>query len=243
LQTVFIGLEFGLWKKQGGIAALNAQTGEKKWSRTIETLVHSSPAVSRKHRVVVVGSSNGLVSAFNSKDGTPAWTFQTNGAVRAGFAINDDLGVTCFGSNDRYIYIVKTKTGELVHKIETLEPIYSTPIISGNSLFFGLLDKRTLCIDIPTGTIQWTQWAHSRVFATPIIVENSLFIGSNDGRLYEYDPATGAERGYIQLSERIVNKAAYNIRTRRLFVPTYANEIYCFVTKEEHKVPRFGPTR
>lgn len=226
-QSVLIGLEFGLWKKQGGLAALDLQTGKKKWWLPIETMVHSSPAVSAQHRIAVAGSSSGLITAIHAKTGTIAWTYQTGGAVRAGFAVHEKLGLVCAGSSDRHVYIFDVKTGAVVHKIETLEPIYSTPLIHEDRLYFGLLDKRVMCIDLKTGEVIWTYWTHSRVFATPVIVGDSLFIGSNDGRLYELDPLTGDERGYTQFTERIVNKIAYNPATKHFFVPTYANEIFC----------------
>jgi outer membrane protein assembly factor BamB len=224
--TLYIGLEFGLWKKQGGLVALDTRTGNKKWMQPIETLVHSSPALSQRHRVVIVGSTSGLISAFRATDGAPAWMFQANGPVRAGFATCETLGLTCFGSADRSIYVINTSTGERVYSIETFEPIYSTPLVVGTDLFFGLLDKRCMCIDLTTGTVRWTHWAHSRIFATPVMIEGSIFIGSNDGRLYELDRVTGKERGYTQFTERIVNGIAYNPSTARFFVPTYANEIY-----------------
>ena len=226
-QSVLVGLEFGLWKKQGGLVAIDLQTGQKKWWLPIETMVHSSPAISTQHRVAVVGSSNGLVTAVRVKDGTVAWMYQTDGAVRAGFAVHEKLGLVCAGSSDRHIYIFDIKTGDVVYKVETLEPVYSTPLVNDDYLYFGLLDKRVMCINLKTGEIVWTYWTHSRVFATPMIVGNSLFVGSNDGRMYELDPLTGTELGYTQFAERIVNKIAYNSSTKQFFVPTYANEIFC----------------
>lgn len=233
LGIVYVGLEFGLWRKQGGIAALDLKTGEKKWWQQIETLVHSSPAYSQKHGIVVVGSTSGTVYAFNAKTGTPLWTHETGRAVRAGFAIDEERGLVCFGSEDKCVYTLRIKTGEVAHKIETLEPVYSTPIIENRKLYLGLLDKRVLCVNLDTGGVEWTFWTSSRVFATPEMVDGRLYIGSNDGRLYELDAETGKETGFFQATERIVNKAAYNPTTKRFFVPTYANELYCLERKSE----------
>ncbi|MDO8514306.1 MAG: PQQ-binding-like beta-propeller repeat protein [bacterium] len=231
--TIFIGLEFGLWNKQGGIAALDLKTGEKRWWRYVKTMVHSSPAHSREYCVVIVGSTSGTVYAFNAKSGEPLWTFQTDGAVRAGFAFDETYGYVCFGSEDKYTYVLNTKNGTLVYKVETLEPIYSTPLVANGRLYFGVLDKRVLCVDLTTGSVLWTFWTSSRIFATPLMVDGHIFIGSNDGRLYELDATTGKEMGYFQTTERIVNKVAYNPTTKRFFVPTYANELYCLERKNE----------
>ncbi|HEV3245023.1 MAG TPA: PQQ-binding-like beta-propeller repeat protein [Candidatus Paceibacterota bacterium] len=232
LGTVFVGLEFGLWKKKGGITALDAKTGEKKWWHEMETYVHSTPGYSRKSGIVVVGSTEGNVYAFEARNGKPLWTYKTEGAVRAGFAFDEKRGIVCFGSEDKYMYALKIKNGELVHKIETLEPIYSTPLVHEGTLYFGVLDKRMFSVDLDTGAVNWKFWTMSRIFSTPVIADGRLYFGSNDGRLYELDPKTGAETSYFQTTERIVNKIAYNSGTKRLFVPTYANEIYCLTRHE-----------
>jgi len=239
LGLVFVGLEFGLWRKQGGIAALDLQTGEKRWWQHEESLTHSSPTYSKRANIVVVGSSNGAIFAYDAKTGKRWWTYNTSGAVRAGFALDEERGVVCFGSEDKNIYVLDIRTGTLVHKIETLEPIYSTPLVEDGKLYFGVLDKRMLCIDLDSGSVLWTFWTSSRVFSSPVMVNGRIYFGSNDGRLYELDPKTGAETGLFQATERIVNKIAYNPSTKRFFVPTYANELYCLLRKDadssEHK--------
>lgn len=235
LNTVFVGLEFGLWKKQGGIVALDAATGKKKWSHTIETLVHSSPAYSPAYRTVIIGSAGGTINAYNAKTGAARWNFAAKGAMRRGFALDEKRGVVCFGSEDGCIYALDIKTGALKYKIATMSAVDSTPLVHSGFLYVGSTDKRVYCIDLTNGSVKWAQWTGGRVFASPVMIEGSLFIGSNDGRLYELNPTTGEEISFFQATERIVNAPAYNPTTRMFFVPTHANEIYCLKRKEEHQ--------
>ena len=227
LGVVFIGLEFGLWNKQGGIAALDMKTGEKRWWYQDNSLTHSSPAYSKRHALVVVGSSSGTVHAFDARTGKHRWDVKTNGAVRAGFAFDEKRGYVCFGSEDGFIYAVSVRDGAIVHKIESLEPLYSTPLVAGDRLYMGGLDKRMLCIDLGSGSVVWQSWTHARIFSSPTLIGDAIFFGSNDGRLYKLDAMTGKEIAYFQATERIVNKIAYDPETKRIFLPTYANEIYC----------------
>lgn len=233
LGIIFVGLEFGLWHKEGGLVAIDIKTAHKRWHQVVPTFVHSSPGYSSRHRVVVCGSSAGTIYAFEAASGKARWTFQSGGAVRAGFAIDDKRGYVCFGSEDRFVYVVDSATGKQIHKVETLEAVYSTPTIWNDHAYVGLLDKRVIKINLATGAVVWARWTHARVFATPVFVDDSLYIGSNDGRLYELDPQTGHERSYFQVTERIVNKIAYNPATQRFFVPTYANEIYCLTRRPD----------
>lgn len=231
LGLIFIGLEFGLWKKRGGIAAIEAETGKKKWEYAMPGLTHSSPAYSREHGIVVCGCNDFSVYALDAKSGKLLWSFETGGEIKESFAFDEKRGFVCFGSFDSHLYILKTRTGELVHKIKTNEAIYSTPLVHGDFAYVASLDKNMYCINVDTGAIVWTFATKGRIFASPEIIDDKLYIGSNDGRLYELDVATGKNTAFFQATERIVNKIAYNKETKRIFLPTFANEIYCLSKK------------
>ena len=231
LGLIFVGLEFGLWKRRGGIVALDLESGQKKWECTMLGLTHSSPAYSEKHRTVVCGSNDFSVHGFDAQGGNPIWNYQTGGEVKASFAFDEGRGLVAFGSFDKHIYVLNVKTGELVYKIETNEAIYSTPLIWENRLYVASLDKNLYTIDLNTGKILWKFATNGRIFASPEAIVGKIYIGSNDGRLYEIDPETGKNTAFFQATERITNKIAYNKETGRIFLPTFANEIYCLSKK------------
>ena len=111
--------------------------------------------------------------------------------------------------------------------------IYSSPLVVGDTVYIASLDKQVYAIDLDTGRDRWLYETGGRIFSSPAHFEASLWVGSNDGRLHELDPETGKLRSFFQATERIVNAPAYNPRTRRFFVPTFANEIYCLERKNE----------
>lgn len=226
LGLVYIGLEFGLWKKHGALVALDANTGEKKWLYQVETHVHSSPAYSKKLGLVAVGSLSGEVFCIDALTGELRWSYTESGDVKGGLVFDEKRGLVIFGSWDDRIHMVDVKTGKAVRSMHTFKPIYSNPVIWEDRLYMGLLDKRIVCVDLDTAELVWQYQTHSRVFATPAIIGDTLYCGSNDGRLYLLDARTGNERSYFQVNERIVNKIAYNQATGRIFLPTYAGEMY-----------------
>lgn len=231
LGFVFVGLEFGLWKKKGGIVALNLENGQKKWEYVMSGLTHSSPGYFKKHNIVVCGCNDFSVYAFNAKQGKLLWKFTTGGEVKESFAFDEKRGLVAFGSFDKQIYVLKIETGEVVYKIETNEAIYSTPLVLENRLYVASLDKALYCIDLNTGKIIWKFTTNGRVFASPEAIRDKIYIGSNDGRLYELDAITGKNTALFQATERITNKITYNKQTEKIFLPTFANEIYCLSRK------------
>jgi orotate phosphoribosyltransferase len=83
LGLVYVGLEYGLWKKHGGIVALNHKTGEKVWEYIdMPSLTHGSPAYSKKFNAVAIGSNNGMLYFFRASDGKLLWQFQTQGDIK-----------------------------------------------------------------------------------------------------------------------------------------------------------------
>ncbi|MEK7553134.1 MAG: PQQ-binding-like beta-propeller repeat protein, partial [Patescibacteria group bacterium] len=77
------------------------------------------------------------------------------------------------------------------------------------------------------GELNWRFSANGRFLASPVIIEDKIYIGATDGKLYEINIQTGKMTDFFQATERITNKIAYNAKTKRFFLPTYANEIYC----------------
>jgi outer membrane protein assembly factor BamB len=227
LGLVYVGLEFGLWKKQGGITALDLRSGTKKWWYGMESYVHSSPVYNKRKNIVAIGSNGSGIFLFDANSGKLLWKFTHEAHVKGGLAFDEHGSHLIFGSFDGSIYILRADTGEIAHRIATGTSIYSTPLVRNGIAYMGLLDKRIVAIDILTGKMRWYFNTSGRVFATPDYINGAIYCGSNDGRLYELDPDTGKERSFYQVTERIVNKVSYNASTGRLFLPTHANELYC----------------
>lgn len=227
LGLVFIGLEFGLFRKKGGIVAINNRTGEKKWDFTMPGLVHSSPAYCKEKKVVAIGSNNNQVYLFDAASGKLKWTFQTNGEVKMSFAFDIETNTVIFGSFDNYVYILDIDSGKKVGSFKAGNIFYTTPIVYAGNAFIGSNDKCLYNLNLRTGEINWIAKTSGRIFANPVIVDDNIYIGATDGRLYEIDIKSGKIQDIFQTTERITNQIAYNKNTERFFVSTYANEIYC----------------
>ncbi len=226
LNSIFVGLEFGLWGKRGCLTALDLNAGKKKWEFEMPGISYSSPAYSLKTNIVLCGYSNS-VCGLNAKTGELIWEFKTDGEVRESFTFDENKGLVVFGSFDSNLYVLETKTGKLIRKIKTNEAIFSTPVIHENFVYVASLDKNIYCIDLNNGTIVWSFTTNGRIFSSPEIIDNKIYIGSNDGRLYELDLKTGESTAFFQATERITNKVVYNKKTNEIFLTTFANEIYC----------------
>ena len=248
LGLVIVGLEYGWWHKKGAVVALDLETGEKRWEHRTGEYAYASPTYSKKHRMVLCGSNDDTMYALDAVRGTLLWGVHTDGDVRGCAAIDYERGLAIFGSMDSYVYIVRLNDGKCLHKVAVEGGILSDPLIHDARAYVTSLDKNVYCIDIDSGTIVWKFYARARIFSSPIFVNGKIYFGSNDARFYELDAATGKETAFFQATERITNAVAYNPKTKRIFLPTFANEIYCLKRvpnrpKDKDGIPLFPEQR
>ncbi len=226
LGLVFIGLEFGLFRKRGGIAALSLKDGSCAWNTYMPEHTHGSPIYIAEKNLVVIGSNDGLLYGYDAMTGEPRFSFTTAGGIKSAPAYDAKHDLILFGSMDGNCYAIRSD-GTPAFALQTGAGIYSTPLVLNDRAYVASLDKTLYAIDLNSGKQTGSFETAGRIFSSPVIFENSIWLGSNDGKLYELSPETLALRGEFQASERIVNKIAYNEKTKKFFVPTVANEIYC----------------
>ena len=221
LGLVFIGLEFGLMRKRGGIATIDIRNGKKVWDfYEMPCYTHSSPLYIQKHKQVVIGSNDGC-AFFYAKSGKLLWKCPTGDAtekeldsgfsrfyIKESFAYDPKRDCILFGNRDGVFLSVAREFGRIISSFKADFGFYSTPVIYKDTVLITSLDKHLYCLGLDTLKEQWRWNAGARIFATPTIVENSVFIGANTGRLTELDPETGDEISFCAFTERIQLKPA-----------------------------------
>ncbi len=229
-KLLYIGLEFGLFRKRGGIAAIDMKTGVTTWKDRTSHFTHGSPLYIPEEGIVIIGSNDCTLYAYDAESGTRRWLYQTSGDLKTKAAYDAKRRQVVVASYGGPLYAFGARDGAVRWAYST-GGLYSNPLIQGDVVYIASLDKSLYCLNLETGKKKWAFSTGGRIFASPILVENSLFIGSNDGKLYELDPESGRLRGSHQFSERIVNAIAYNPATKHFFVPTVANELYCLMRR------------
>jgi len=246
LGLVFIGLEFGLIRKRGGVAALDVKTGKKKWEFPMAAYTHSTPLYIKSRKQIIIGGNEGIAYLLHAKTGKKIWEFKTGEAteeevvrgfsrfdIKESFAYAQKQDLVVFGNAEGNLFAINRKSGEKKWSFKAEFGFLSTPLVHKNTVLASSLDKNLYCIDLDTGKELWRWNAGARIFASPVIINNKVYIGANTGRLAELNPETGKEEAFTAVPERITNKVAYNHETKRYFLPTFANEIYCLERKKD----------
>ena len=169
------------------IYALDAYNGQERWKVKTGGMVRSSPAV--KDGVVYVGSGDFILYALNGADGREKWQSKTLGY----FVELDRKGICC----DEYLKTDLQGTGTLNYlemQYSIISPgIISSPVISGNAVFFGTNYYYVYAVYNDTGKVAWSYRTPSSVSSAPVLDKGNLLLLTDGDSLISM-PARSNER-------------------------------------------------
>jgi outer membrane protein assembly factor BamB len=82
----------------GYLYALN-EDGTKKWSRNIGAKLSSTPLVAGGD-LLIFAATDGYLRAVNRADGTPRWTYNSDGKISLSSPVLTDTGILAFGTEN-----------------------------------------------------------------------------------------------------------------------------------------------
>jgi outer membrane protein assembly factor BamB len=128
------------------LLALDPVDGKKKWEFHLSGKTWTTPAIDVDGALIVC-LSNGKVLRLNSTLGKVVMEAKvSNAGISSSPAIGDD-GTVYFGSQDRHIFAVNGKSGEMKWKVRTGSDVTSSPVIGEDgTLYIGSHDGRLYAI-------------------------------------------------------------------------------------------------
>ncbi len=88
-------------------------------------------------------------------------------------------------------YNMVDPVGELKWSFETGAAITSTPVVVGDTVYFGSNDHNLYAVNTVDGSLRWKFTTGSWVESSPAVVNGIVYFGSNDGNFYALDAVTG----------------------------------------------------
>jgi outer membrane protein assembly factor BamB len=119
--------------------------------------IYTSPVVADGKVFVVDGS--GLCACFDAATLNPVWKFQSKGGKQNVNNVSSPAIVgkyLHFGTTAGIYYVLDSTTGAVVKEIDCKEPIFSTPVIGKERVYFATLGAQVFSIT-NEGEVKW-QW-------------------------------------------------------------------------------------
>jgi outer membrane protein assembly factor BamB len=181
----------------GGVYAVDAQSGVLQWKFSTGDVVHASPAVAGG--TVYIGSWDGNLYALDADSGKPKWVFRAgqDPAIhnQVGFQSSPAVvdGVVYVGCRDAHVYAIDANTGVKKWDYPTSKSwVNGTPAVRDGVVYVGTADSsRFMALDARTGRLRFNFDARSYVFSSAALAGNSAYFGSHNGRLYALDATSG----------------------------------------------------
>jgi outer membrane protein assembly factor BamB len=202
----------------GGLYALDAETGTLEWQADVGSPVSSSAAVAGG--LVLFTSRDGVLHARDADTGAPRWRVASGPEAPwewgyegwdvyvASPVIHEDR--VLMGGIDGVVYALDLTTGAELWRFTTGGRIRSTPAVADGSVFVGSSDGAVYALDLADGSQRWRHETdgfamvsadmgvdRKSIIASPLVAEESVYVGSRDGYMYALDQATGRRRWQV----------------------------------------------
>jgi outer membrane protein assembly factor BamB len=148
----------------GWVKAINSVNGRQRWARRLGTLAAASPAVAVQNRLVLVP----LLST------------------------NRTVGQKPSPGAGRFV-AVSMRTGRVVWSHAVPAGTESSPIVQGQTVYFGDQGGTMYALRIRDGHVDWTYQARGAIKGGPALAGGVLYFGDYAGHAYALNAANGHE--------------------------------------------------
>ena len=169
---------------------VNIVTKEIQWRFNTSTQLTSTPAIS--DNTIFFASADRLY-AVNAADGTELWNNSLS-CVMSSPAVS--YGKVYIGSSDSKLYCYDAHSGAELWSFSTNGPIYSSPLIAHNTVYFGTntANGTIYALNTADGTLRWSyslnppSGSYYNIMSSPAVSDEILFFGADDGKVYAFGP-------------------------------------------------------
>ncbi len=203
----------------GPILGAAAVTPEPKRRRTTKRRNTLAP-------LVYCGSADGIVYAFQERDGRPAWTFATGAPVQAGPITWRNVVIA--GNQRGKVLAFNARSGRQLWSQDVGAPIVASPVVADGRLYVVCQNGAVLALDLKTGKSLWDAKVYGPVTTSPAATSTGhLFIASETGMLYCLRRPDGRVVWAENVGESITTQPT--VVGRYLFIGTAKGKLMAYV--------------
>ncbi len=174
---------------------------------------------------VFAADHNGRVLALDLATGAQVWRMEFDTGFVASPAYKD--GILFVGDYDGTLHALDAKDGKQKWKFETEMEIDASPNFHGDKVLFTSQNGNLYAVKADTGDLVWQYETGDQLQCGATLAGDQTFLGGCDAHLHIVDVNTGQRVGE-PLAIDAPTGSTPSVLGERVFVPTYAGEIFCF---------------
>jgi outer membrane protein assembly factor BamB len=161
----------------GALTALDAGTGEVKWTCKEVSSANSSPSLwTHGEKNYIVANGRKGVACVDPADGKVLWTVKGGGGNCSAAVSGDHAAVL---TSKLRVFKMTPEKAEKVWEVD-LKDRGASPIIHDGHVY-GIAKGRAVCVELETGTVKWDQKAKIAEISSPILADGKIFIYGGGG--------------------------------------------------------------
>lgn len=195
------------------VYAISVTDGNIKWTYKTGDAVHTRPAISKGR--VFVGSFDGHLYSFDSKNGNLIWKFKTTGrySFPKGEVTGNPVvagGMVFAGARDNNLYALDVRGG-YCNWLKSFPFGWALPITANDTaLYVGTSDDlQLIALDIRSGGEMWRFDAGFNIFSGVCFGKTIGCFGTLAGKVTGIDLTKGEEKWTLELDSYVKNRSKY----------------------------------
>jgi outer membrane protein assembly factor BamB len=160
----------------GSLYCVDVADGKLVWETIARAPIVATPTIWGNK--IFVGSYDSMFYCINIADGSVAWEKNMSTKILGGSAIyhNEDI---VFGGVNGVLYSLKMSDGSLNWKFVSYATISSSPLVSGNNIYFSSYDFHLYCLDGKAGNELWNYEMEGKSKTSPVIWRDYLIVAAD----------------------------------------------------------------
>ena len=195
LRPAYRGGTFWVADYKGRLSSVDASSGNVNWELDTELPFSGGPGLSES--LVIMGTENGEIHAFQSDTGTPLWIARVSSEVLAAPAVGD--GVVVVRSIDGRVFGLDENNGRRLWVYDRSVPLLTlrgnaNPVIRAGIAYLGYDGGEVVALRLEDGALLWEQPVATRegrseldrladVDGEMVFVASDLLVSSYKNRL------------------------------------------------------------
>jgi outer membrane protein assembly factor BamB len=168
--------------------ALDAKTGDERWSIPVQYIGHTSPTIAEG--LVIVSSQERWIYGIEAESGTVRWRLPTEGIVFGAVAMTGNAAV--YATDEGIIYSASLDSGRMIWRQKVDGSIYASPVISQGRVLVSSQSGQLHALSLDTGSSLWSSLHGSPT--APATNGDVVVVSASDGGIYGLDMASGEQR-------------------------------------------------
>jgi outer membrane protein assembly factor BamB/predicted MPP superfamily phosphohydrolase len=200
---IYVGIRDDNGTKQNGVIAIDAKTGQEKWTSSTDAAVDGSPAVSGG--IVYATAKRGTIYAFNAITGEKIWEVRTgvqDDGVQRGWTYASpvvDNGVV-YISRGHQLLALDAKTGTQKWSFYPSVDGYGgtdrqgAPTVSNGVVYFTGDGRYVVAVSAETGKELWRAYDKvARFRSAATVADGRVYLHDDSGQVVVLDATTGKQ--------------------------------------------------